>query len=500
MTIDILVDEGYKDAGYEYVIIDDCWAEFDREKVYIDSKDSTNFYYSLVADRKRFPSGIKYLTDYAHKKGMKLGIYADFGNRSCTGYNPGSINNLEADAYTFAQWGVDYVKMDGCFAQPEDMDVGYPMFGYFLNKTNRAMIYSCSWPYYQRYIGIEPNYRYIAKHCNLWRNYWDIRDDWNLIKDIISYYAYKQESLISSASPGAWNDPDQVMVGAPGLSFEQSKAHMAIWAILAAPLIMSNDLTRIPHRIKHEILLNKRLIAINQDPLGKQGRLLFQKNLVQVWIRPILPRGSYALALLYPFQDEFAVNNDIITGPSENGDGLIPKMHNFDLQPILLGLNNESGYVFYNVYDITGKDKWVMQPNNHKMLKISKPGVVFLQVIDHYENPRNVGSLDKSEKNVGTGLVGAPACGDVMKLQIKVDENGKIVDAKFKTFGCGSAIASSSLATEWIKGKSVNEAGTIKNSDIAKELCLPPVKLHCSMLAEDAIRAALLDYKKKQEK
>ncbi|XP_065324433.1 iron-sulfur cluster assembly scaffold protein IscU-like isoform X1 [Gordionus sp. m RMFG-2023] len=121
-------------------------------------------------------------------------------------------------------------------------------------------------------------------------------------------------------------------------------------------------------------------------------------------------------------------------------------------------------------------------------------------VIDHYENPRNVGSLDKSEKNVGTGLVGAPACGDVMKLQIKVDENGKIVDAKFKTFGCGSAIASSSLATEWIKGKSVNEAGTIKNSDIAKELCLPPVKLHCSMLAEDAIRAALLDYKKKQEK
>uniref|UniRef100_A0A8D9BWP5 Iron-sulfur cluster assembly enzyme ISCU n=1 Tax=Cacopsylla melanoneura TaxID=428564 RepID=A0A8D9BWP5_9HEMI len=120
-------------------------------------------------------------------------------------------------------------------------------------------------------------------------------------------------------------------------------------------------------------------------------------------------------------------------------------------------------------------------------------------VIDHYENPRNVGSLDKKDNNVGTGLVGAPACGDVMKLQIRVDENGKIVEAKFKTFGCGSAIASSSLATEWVKGKTVDEALKLKNTDIAKELCLPPVKLHCSMLAEDAIKAALSDYRIKQK-
>ncbi|CAF1006120.1 unnamed protein product [Adineta steineri] len=122
------------------------------------------------------------------------------------------------------------------------------------------------------------------------------------------------------------------------------------------------------------------------------------------------------------------------------------------------------------------------------------------KVIDHYENPRNVGSFDKSNDDIGTGLVGAPACGDVMKLQIKVDDNGKIVDAKFKTFGCGSAIASSSLATEWIKGRSIKDANTIKNQDIAKELCLPPVKLHCSMLAEDAIKAAINDYNTKKEK
>jgi len=119
-------------------------------------------------------------------------------------------------------------------------------------------------------------------------------------------------------------------------------------------------------------------------------------------------------------------------------------------------------------------------------------------VIDHYENPRNVGSLNKNDKNVGTGLVGAPACGDVMKLQIKVDDEGNITDAKFKTFGCGSAIASSSLATEMIKGKNINSNDVfIKNKDIANELSLPPVKLHCSMLAEDAIKSAINDYNRK---
>ena len=121
------------------------------------------------------------------------------------------------------------------------------------------------------------------------------------------------------------------------------------------------------------------------------------------------------------------------------------------------------------------------------------------EVIDHYENPRNVGALDKKDSDVGTGLVGAPACGDVLKLQIKVDDNGMIVDAKFKAFGCGSAIASSSLVSEWVKGKNIDDALEIKNTEIAKHLSLPPVKLHCSMLAEDAIKAAVTDYKNKQK-
>jgi len=121
------------------------------------------------------------------------------------------------------------------------------------------------------------------------------------------------------------------------------------------------------------------------------------------------------------------------------------------------------------------------------------------RVLDHYENPRNVGSFAKEVKRVGTGMVGAPACGDVMKLQIQVDESGIITDAKFKTYGCGSAIASSSLVTEWVKGRTLDEAGTIKNTAIAEELALPPVKIHCSILAEDAIKAAIADFRKKYQ-
>ncbi len=121
------------------------------------------------------------------------------------------------------------------------------------------------------------------------------------------------------------------------------------------------------------------------------------------------------------------------------------------------------------------------------------------KVIDHYENPRNVGTFDKGDDSVGTGMVGAPACGDVMRLQIKVNDEGIIEDAKFKTYGCGSAIASSSLITEWVKGKSLDDALAIKNSDIAEELELPPVKIHCSILAEDAVKAAVADYRKKKE-
>ena len=142
----------------------------------------------------------------------------------------------------------------------------------------------------------------------------------------------------------------------------------------------------------------------------------------------------------------------------------------------------------------------MLKLNFYKMVRKTMARYYHANVIEHYERPRNVGSLDKKSTSVGSGLVGAPACGDVMKLDIEVDENGVIIQSKFKTFGCGSALASSSVATEWVKGKNVNDAINITNKDIASFLKLPPVKLHCSMLAEDAIKAAVNDYKEKQLK
>ncbi len=166
-----------------------------------------------------------------------------------------------------------------------------------------------------------------------------------------------------------------------------------------------------------------------------------------------------------------------------------------------IGFKNEgrvhAAYVSMRVPDIF-KKQFFKAEEYRIIINIGNNMGYSLKVLDHYENPRNVGSLDKNDAYVGTGLVGAPACGDVMKLQIKVSKDGIITDAKFKTFGCGSAIASSSLVTEWVKGKSLDEAGSIKNTEIAKELSLPPVKLHCSLLAEDAIKAAIADYKTKK--
>ena len=162
-----MVERGYLEAGYEYIIVDDCWLN--------KSRDLTTG--KLQADFERFPSGIKALADYIHSIGLKFGIYEDYGTQTCGGY-PGSIDHLELDAETFAEWGVDYVKLDGCYADITQMDTGYPEMGVYLNKTNRPMVYSCSWPAYQEPT-MHPNYEKIAEYCNLWRNYDDIQDSFD---------------------------------------------------------------------------------------------------------------------------------------------------------------------------------------------------------------------------------------------------------------------------------------------------------------------------------
>ncbi|XP_065909660.1 alpha-N-acetylgalactosaminidase-like [Dysidea avara] len=279
-----LVELGFKDVGYEFVNIDDCWAAKDR--------DSNN---QLQADPIRFPNGIKSLADQLHSMGLKLGIYADYGSHTCGGY-PGSIDHMELDAQTFADWGVDMLKLDGCNSKVTDMKTGYPQMTQYLNKTGRPIVFSCSWPDYERGSGLKPDYKLIAANCNLWRNYNDISDSWDSVLGIINYYASHQDDFQPVAGPGNWNDPDMLIIGDFSLSLEQAKSQFAIWSIFAAPLLMSTDLRSINPDYAAGILQNQEVIAIDQDPMGVQGRLVANGSNYQVFSRP-LQNNTYAAVL-----------------------------------------------------------------------------------------------------------------------------------------------------------------------------------------------------------
>jgi len=266
---------GLKDVGYTLVNIDDCWPAMKR--------DAQN---KLVADPIRFPHGIKWLADNMHSRGLQLGIYEDFGNLTCGGY-PGSYGYLEIDANTFAEWGVDSLKLDGCYVDIDKMNTGYPQMTKYLNATGRHIIYSCSWPAYLNFANKPVNYNLIGQNCNLWRLWGDIQDDWGSVYDIIQYWGKHQEVLVPAAKPGQWNDPDMLIIGDFSLSFDESKSQFAIWAVIAAPLLMSNDLRTIsPEALS--ILTNKEIIAVNQDPLGIQGKRIYHgSDSTEIWARPL---------------------------------------------------------------------------------------------------------------------------------------------------------------------------------------------------------------------
>ncbi|PFX17505.1 Alpha-N-acetylgalactosaminidase [Stylophora pistillata] len=224
-----MAEDGFKDVGYEYVSIDDCWMSHNR------TADG-----QLQPDPARFPSGMKALADYIHSKGLKLGIYAGialedltyYGTKTCAGY-PGTIDHIQQDMDTFAGWGVDYLKLDGCYSDPDKMDTGYPMVTKALNNTGRPIVFSCSWPAYQS-AKKTPNYTWIAENCNLWRNYDDIQDSWQSVTSIVKWYGDHQDEMIPVAGPGNWNDPDMLIIGDFSLSFEQSKAQFALWSVMAS--------------------------------------------------------------------------------------------------------------------------------------------------------------------------------------------------------------------------------------------------------------------------
>ncbi|XP_072914607.1 alpha-galactosidase A [Hemitrygon akajei] len=281
---DIMAAEGWKDAGYEYVCIDDCWLAARR--------DSNN---RLQPDPLRFPSGIKHLADYVHSKGLKLGIYQDVGTHTCAGY-PGSFGFYELDAKTFAEWGVDLLKFDGCnFINIDLLIEGYKNMSLALNRTGRGIVYSCEWPLYLQPFQ-QPNYTDIKNHCNQWRNYIDISDSWSSLKSIISWTATHQNVIQSVAGPGGWNDPDMLVIGNFGLSRNQQVTQMALWAIMAAPLLMSNDLRNLNPESK-ALLQNRFVIAINQDPLGIQGHHVTKQGNFDLWSRP-LAGGGFAYAII----------------------------------------------------------------------------------------------------------------------------------------------------------------------------------------------------------
>ncbi|XP_006011833.1 alpha-N-acetylgalactosaminidase-like [Latimeria chalumnae] len=287
---DKLVEDGWKKLGYVYVNIDDCWSAKTR-----DAQGR------LQPDPERFPSGIKVLADYVHSKGLKLGIYGDMGKYTCGGYPGTTLDTIEIDAKTFAEWEVDMLKFDGCYSNSSVKAIGYPKMKAALNATGRPIAYSCSWPAYDGGLPPEVNYTLLGEICNLWRNYGDIQDSWDSVMKIIEWYGDNQDVLQPAAGPGKWNDPDMLIIGDFGLSYDQSKAQMALWTILAAPLFMSNDLRSISDKAKY-LLQNQLAIYINQNPLGKPGVQIMKSQRFEVWKRT-LSNGEYAVAFFHKATD-----------------------------------------------------------------------------------------------------------------------------------------------------------------------------------------------------
>jgi alpha-galactosidase len=283
---DAMVSSGMKDVGYQYIVIDDCWQV---------SRDSNA---NIVADPKRFSSGIKALADYVHSKGLKFGIYSDAGSRTCAG-RPGGLGHEYQDALMYASWGVDYLKYDWCSTTTQDAKASYANIRAALNATGRPIVLSiCEWGTHQPWLwGAEVG-------GNLWRTTDDIQDRWggkqkwpngsccsngvlSILDDQVGIYSY--------AGPGHWNDPDMLEVGNGGMTNNEDRSHFSLWCLLAAPLITGNDLRTMSPDTK-AILTNREVIAVDQDPLGREGRRVWKEGDLEVWAKE-MKDGSRAVTL-----------------------------------------------------------------------------------------------------------------------------------------------------------------------------------------------------------
>jgi alpha-galactosidase len=281
-TADAMVSNGMKDAGYQFVILDDCWQT---------GRDANG---NILADAERFPSGIKALADYIHSKGMKFGIYSDAGALTCA-KRPGSIGHEYQDAKQYANWGVDYLKEDWCSTLPgQNSESSYTLMRDALAASGRPIVFSiCEW-------GSTKPWLWAGPVGNLWRSTGDIQDCWDCKKtwggNGVVQIIDQMNGLETYAGPGHWNDPDMLEVGNGGLTKEENRAHFSMWAMFSAPLLAGNDVSNMTADTK-EILLNKEVIAIDQDTLGQQARRVKKTGDLEIWSKQ-LQDGGRAVALL----------------------------------------------------------------------------------------------------------------------------------------------------------------------------------------------------------
>jgi alpha-galactosidase len=281
-SADAIASNGMKDAGYQYVVIDDCWQT---------SRDAAG---NIVADPAKFPSGIKALADYVHSKGLKFGIYTDAGTKTCAG-RPGSMGHEYQDAQQYANWGVDYLKEDWCNTLPgQSSESSYALMRNALAATGRPIVFSiCEW-------GSTKPWLWAGSVGNMWRSTPDIQDCWsckkpwggNGVMEIIDQLA----PIYSYAGPGHWNDPDMLEVGNGGMTTEEYRSHFSLWAMLSAPLLAGNDLEKMSADTR-EILLNKEVIAVDQDTLGLQARRVKKTGDLEVWSKQLSDGGRAVLLL-----------------------------------------------------------------------------------------------------------------------------------------------------------------------------------------------------------
>jgi alpha-galactosidase len=265
---DAMVSSGLRAAGYQYVNIDDCWQV---------SRDAQG---NIIADPAKFPGGIKALADYVHGKGLKLGVYTDAGRLTCQ-KRPGSFDHELQDAKTYASWGVDYVKVDWCYSEGLDPEVQYAKFRDALAQAGRPIVFSiCNW-------GVKAPWRWGPKTGNLWRTTGDISDKY----DSMSLIGFSQNGLEKFAGPGHWNDPDMLEVGNGGMDRDEYRTHMALWALLAAPLLAGNDLRSMTAETK-EMLTNREVLAVDQDARGVQGHRIWEEGPLEIWVKPLADQSQ----------------------------------------------------------------------------------------------------------------------------------------------------------------------------------------------------------------